>query len=191
MVFSVHANTVTITLFWSYSGNYNVQEGSVIQLVMFRTGSGHNPGSGVNNNFDAIGTYDGATVYDPYSVPNNHYIVYETAVEAKPNGYYAFIDITVVENYNRIYLRIFSEPIDSDMDITYSYWGLTALANRPAGKQPVTLVYSNFTGVTNHHQFGYNEPYFEVIPEPSTIRLIILGVLMFLGWKKCKYCYEH
>jgi len=118
MVFSVHANTVTITLFWSYSGNYNVQEGSVIQLVMFRTGSGHNPGSGVNNNFDAIGTYDGATVYDPYSVPNNHYIVYETAVEAKPNGYYAFIDITVVENYNRIYLRIFSEPIDSDMDIT-------------------------------------------------------------------------
>ena len=146
MVFSVHANTVTITLFWSYSGNYNVQEGSVIQLVMFRTGSGHNPGSGVNNNFDAIGTYDGATVYDPYSVPNNHYIVYETAVEAKPNGYYAFIDITVVENYNRIYLR---------------------------------------------NQFGYNEPYFEVIPEPSTIRLIILGVLMFLGWKKCKYCYEH
>lgn len=82
MVFSVHANTVTITLFWSYSGNYNVQEGSVIQLVMFRTGSDHNPGSGVNNNFDAIGTYDGATVYDPYSVPNNHYIVYETAVEA-------------------------------------------------------------------------------------------------------------
>jgi hypothetical protein len=46
---------VTIDLVWGFSPNYNIQEGSIVQVVAYRTGQGSNPSGGAANNFDEMG----------------------------------------------------------------------------------------------------------------------------------------
>ena len=132
-VFSANAVTISISLFWDYSNDYNIHDGSTIQLVMYTTLFGPGPGSNVNNNFDQIGTYNDEPVYDPYTVHSGHYLEYQTYVYADASGYHASINIVVLDLYNRLYLRIFEEHITPDMEITYSYWGLTPVVTRFLG----------------------------------------------------------
>ncbi len=190
-----YSYTIDVTLTWSLTGNYHIQDGSLIEVIMFRTGQGHNPPSGVGNNFDVIDYYDGVPSYDAFSVvPNNHHLVLTGNVAQSSSNYFFKTNFVILDNYNRIYFRIFSEPLTEDDYITYSYWGLTAAINRPGGKQPITIVMNNFVGVTNYNQFGQGIAPFEVIPEPPIARLVLYGFLVILLVKvfKNKYLiYRH
>ncbi len=184
-----NAFVVSVNLTWDYNQNYNIQEGSIVQIVMYRTGSGSTPGSGADNNFTEMGVYQEESTYDAFSTPLNHYIVYETTVQQGINNYFVIDSFSLLDNYNRVYIRIFDEPITPMDYVTYSYWGLTPVINRPAGQTPINIVYANFGGVTNYNQFG--QPYFEVIPDVPTGNLIVLGIIFFILWRSNKYYYEH
>jgi len=45
------AMTVNINLTWDLNQNYNVQEGSIVQIVAYRTGNGSNPTGDADDNF--------------------------------------------------------------------------------------------------------------------------------------------
>lgn len=190
MVLISSAMIVSINLTWDYNQNYNVQEGSIVQIVAYRTGTASNQSGGADNNFDVVGEYNDLPVYNVDSTPINHHIVYETQVDQGVNNYYVSESFELLENYNRIYIRIFSEEI-TDMDyVAYSYWGLTPIVNRPGGKKPIVLLYVNYNQITNQNYFT-TQDYFEVIPEVPTGNLIALGILSFLLWRMNKYYYER
>jgi hypothetical protein len=173
LVLSASALIVTIDLSWSLTPDYNVQNGSIVQVVAYRTGGGI-PGGGptADDNFMVTGEYMGESTYDAYSTTDSRYdIVYETTVEQDFN-YFVYEQFELLGNYNRIYIRIFDATNLSD-EITLSYWGLTPIVN--FNKKPVTLYYYNYDQINTENYFG--TPYFEVIPEPSTGSLIGLFLI--------------
>lgn len=184
LIIPVSALVVTIDLAWGLSPNYNVQEGSIVQVVAYRTGQGSNPQPGADNNFDVTGDYLGESTYDAYNTPFNHNIVYETTVNANLNNYFVLEQFELLANYNRIYIRIFSETSLPENGVRLSYWGMTPLNIIPQNGRPVTVYYNNFNRVTNENYFGTAQ-YFEVIPEVPTGNLIALGILSFVIWKIC------
>lgn len=173
LVLSASALIVTIDLSWSLTPDYNVQNGSIVQVVAYHTGGGI-PGGGptADDNFMVTGEYMGESTYDAYSTTDSRYdIVYETTVEQDFN-YFVYEQFELLGNYNRIYIRIFDATNLSD-EITLSYWGLTPIVN--FNKKPVTLYYYNYDQINTENYFG--TPYFEVIPEPSTGSLIGLFLI--------------
>jgi hypothetical protein len=48
------AMTVNINLTWDLNQNYNVQEGSIVQIVAYRTGNGSNPTGDADDNFTVL-----------------------------------------------------------------------------------------------------------------------------------------
>jgi len=185
LILPVSALIVTIDLAWGLYPDYNVQEGSIVQIVAYRTGQGSNLQPGADNNFDVTGEYLNESVFDAYTTPNNHNIVYETTVNANLNRYFVLEQFELLENYNRIYVRIFDATSLSDNEVTLSYWGLTTVNNIPQNGRPVTIYYNNFSGVTNQNYFG--TPYFEVIPEVPTGNLIAICLILFVITRICKH----
>jgi hypothetical protein len=115
--------------------------------------------------------YLGEPTYDAYSTPVNHDIVLETTIQAGAN-YFVYEQFELLGNYNRVYIRIFEATDLSNDNLVLSYWGITSWAN--VNKKPVTIYYNNFNRVTNENYFG--TPYFEVIPEPSTMNLMFFAL---------------
>lgn len=184
LILPASALIVTINLTWGLSPNYNVQEGSIVQVVAYRTGQGSNPVGGGANNFDITGEYLNESVFDAYTTPENHNIVYETTVNANINNYFVYEQFELLSNYNRIYIRIFESTSLQGDEVTLSHWGLTPVNTLPQNGRPTTVYYNNFNRVTNQNYFG--TPYFEVIPEVPTGNLIAICLILFVIMGICK-----
>ena len=212
------ALVVSVDIGWGYFGNsdmteadlianYALQEGSIVQIIMYDSSVSSAPGPNANDNFTLIGTHTGAAVpgdpnvapwneapteanvYDPESVPAGHLIAYTTtigpAVGGNANGYdwYSiYAQFSILDNYDSIYIRVFgATDFPHDGVVHASYWGISELG----GGEPVLEYWIvNFDDVTATEHVNY----FEVIPEPGSLGLFALGGigLWAVRWRRPK-----
>lgn len=173
---------ISINLMWNANHSPNIQEGSIVQVVAYSSAA-EPPVADPDESFDEVGN----EVYDPFSTPDGHDIVYETSFYRKGNTYRVNETFEIFGMYNWVYLRIFSAT-GFEEEITLSYWGLGSVSSIRSNK--TTSVYMNYNQINQQDYFGTE--YFEVIPEPQTGLLIFLmGPLLFLkagSRAKLKHC---
>lgn len=178
----------------SLISNYALQEGSIVQIIMYDSSVSGAPGPNANNNFDLFGTYVGPgipgdpnvdpwneapadnNVYDPDSVPDGHLIAYTTeigpAVGGNANGYdwyNIYASFQILDNYDSIYIRVFgATDFPHDGVVHASYWGISDVQSGGGALGTWYVTLGDVTA-TNHVN------YFEVIPEPGSLGLFALG----------------
>lgn len=198
-VHPAQALVVTVDLGWGYNqdvgGNdlleYNLQVGSVVQIIMYDSTVASAPGTDADDNFDITGDYGGpdlssepyssghvpedTTTYDPHSAPADHYIVYTDTVQAAPylddNGntwWQVFAQFEVLGNFDRLYVRVFGTDDIFEERYWASYWGLSDV------QEGTNLVGTWYVGPLDEITATHSN-YFEVIPEPGTMALFLLG----------------
>ena len=191
-VWCAQALVVTINLGWGYNqdvnGNnlsqYHLQEGSIIQIVMYDSSVSSPPGPDAIDNFEILGNnpsnpnnLDDTTVYDPTTTPAGHDIVHLAVVEVAEymddNGnvwWNTIINFTVAaSDYDRLYIRVFGATEFSHGTPEASYWGLSDVRERPDGTFHTWPI-----GIWDEIA-ATNTNYFEVIPEPGVMTLMVLG----------------
>ena len=157
---------IAINLAWNMNSSPNIMEGSIVQLVVYNSSDASPPVANASGSFDESGDNS----YDPFSTPENHDIVYETEFTTQGNTYRVHETYDLLGNYDRVYLRIFSSS-GFDEEVQLSYWGLGTVSSiKFHGK---TIVFMSYGQMDNENYFA--QPSFEVIPEPSTSLLTILG----------------
>jgi hypothetical protein len=167
---------IAINLVWNSNHSPNIMEGSVVQLIGYSSSEASPPVATAEDSFDEVGDNS----YNPYSTPENHEILYETAFVAQGNNFRVNETYNLLESYDRVYLRIFSST-NLDDEVYLSYWGLGAVSSvKPHGKTSVYMAYNEMTNQNN-----FTQPYFEVIPEPPVELLFLLGG-SFLYLSRCK-----
>lgn len=178
----------------SLTANYALQEGSIVQVIMYDSSASSAPGPNAINNFELIGTHVGAdvpgdpnvdpwdeaptdnNVYDPESAPAGHVIAYTTtigpAIGDNANGYdwyNIYASFQILDNYDSIYIRVFgATDFPHDGIVHASYWGISDVQSG-GGEFGTWYVAFDDTPATNHVN------YFEVIPEPGSLGLFALG----------------
>ena len=200
------AMVVTVDMGWGYDqdplGNsldpYNLQVGSIVQVVMYNSGTASAPGSDADDNFsDYYGNYPGAgiaaepypgtepanvpgdtTMYDPNSTPAGHVLVYTTTLQAAPytddNGntwWHIYAQFEVLGTYDSLYIRVFGATDFPPMEVVSSYWGLSEVQH---GSPVVGTWYLGLNGELDE-TMATRTNYFEVIPEPGSLSLLALG----------------
>ena len=208
------AMVVEVNLGWGYDAaggadlsDYNLQVGSIVQVVMYNSGTAGAPGSDANNNFpDYYGNYTGAgiaaepypgtepanvpgdtTQYDPNSPPAGHDIVYTGTIQASPylddNGniwYQMFAQFVVQGTYDSIYIRVFGATDFPPMEVVSSYWGLSeVLHGGPVADSWYVALNGELDEITANRT-----NYFEVIPEPASLALFALGGTALLAGRR-------
>ena len=173
---AVNANAMIMTLNLSWGFGQNIQEGSVVQVVAYRTGSGSAQTGGAVNNFEQDGEFLGLPYYNSESVvPQNHELIESFSVQENISGYFIFEQFEI-SYYNRIYLRIFDS---SDLEsASESSWGLTRAYIIPQNGKPYTITIRDFEP-TNTNLFGAGP--FEVIPEAGVLSLVSVGLVILTG----------
>jgi len=140
------ALVVTIDLGWGYNdgwatdaaaeagllSSYNLQEGSIVQVIMYDSATASAPGTDADDNFDIYGDYNGPdlyaepydsgaanipddiTLYDPESVvPSGHVLAYTTEIGdsiVRGNGdhwYNIYEQFEILGTYDSLYIRVF------------------------------------------------------------------------------------
>ena len=165
---------VTVDLIWNNPlSTYNLQEGSIVQIIAYDHRDASRPSNGAINNFNEIEN----NVFDSSTTPFNHDIVATSTLDDQTFHISFYLTDSI---YTRIYVRII-ESIDSDD--TLSYWGLTSVHNIPQNGHPWSTVWRNEYAEEQDTFAGTND-YFEVIPEPMTIVLVLTGIGFLLGYRK-------
>lgn len=170
MLFSTACSgmVVSIDLVWNRDlSNYDLMEGSVIQVVAYNAGA---PNPNPNNAFNE----HGMGVYDPYSTPDGHEILHSSSIGADidPGRRYEYVETFVsVMDYDYVYLRIFSSTGFSE-EIQLSYWRLGPVRTPSGG----TVYYGVNNFNPNRSDYFSTATYFEVIPEPSSAALLACGL---------------
>lgn len=178
LALSSSAMVVTVSLTWTRDLSvYNLQEGSIMQVVAYNRNNASAPGSGASSNFDI--TPDAS--YDPYTTPLNHNIVFQTSIE---NGR-VFDSFELLGNYDRLYIRMFQITDFGQDEVALSRWGLTQVRSVD---QSLSSIYFNWNNrPANNGPDPFRAPYFEVIPEPSTFGFMVLGGILLFVRKFVKY----
>jgi hypothetical protein len=211
------ALVVTVDLGWGYdagwtAGNaeqnlvdtYHLQEGSIVQVIMYDSAVGSPPGSAASDNFDVYGNYTGDPIdaepspeltgnqypdstiaYMPDTAPDNHVIAYTTQIGSAisdPGGYWynIYAQFEILGTYDRLYIRVFGATNFPAMTVVASHWGLSPvqIGTNIVGTWYVPLIDDTVANKTN---------YFEVIPEPGTMSLLAMGAAGLLaGWRRRK-----
>ncbi len=197
------ALVVTVDLGWGYNvaggadlSDYNLQVGSIVQVIMYNSGTTAGPGSDTDDNFTVnYGNYPGAgmdaepynpggggvhipgdtTQYDPNSVPAGHLLAYTATIQAAPylddNGntwYQIYAQFEVLGTYDSLYIRVFGATDFPPMEVVASYWGLSGVQH---GTNIIDTWYVGPLDNTTANRTNY----FEVIPEPGSLSLLVLG----------------
>lgn len=160
---------VTINLIWNYPlSTYNLEEGSIVQVITYDHKDSLKPIDGAINNFDEIEP----NVFDSNTTPFNHDIIATSTLDDETFS----ISFEILDSsYSRLYIRII-ESIDSDTSL--SHWGLTTVHNIPHNDRPWTTTW--YDTCANQETTFIGNNYFEVIPEPNIETLIILGLIMLI-----------
>ncbi len=194
---------VTVDLGWGYNAmantdlaDYNLQEGSIVQVIMYDSSdmSASAPGPDASDNFDIYGDYPGAgiaaepypgtepsnipgdtTTYRPDTAPDGHVIAYTThigsAINPNANGYdwyNIYAQFEILGTYDRLYIRVFGATNFPPLEIVSSYWGISSVQS---GTNIVGTWYVPPIDETTANRTNY----FEVIPEPGSMALLLLG----------------
>jgi hypothetical protein len=200
-VLPAQALVVTVDLGWGYNqdagGNslspYNLQVGSIVQVIMYNSATASAPGIDADDNFLTWGTYSGTpipaqpdpgggpapidtTVYDPESIAApGHVLAYTATIQEAPyldgNGntwWQIYAQFEILGTYDSLYIRVFGVTDFSNGEVISSYWGLS-------GVQTGTNVIGTWYVPIIDNTVAANLNYFEVIPEPGTVSLLILG----------------
>ncbi len=185
---------LTLDLRWSGGlQGYNLQEGSIIQVIGFKQGEGDPFNSGVASQFgDPYGktsdTTTSAAPYDSGHIPtdkdvylaNNtqggHEILYTGAIQSVGTWYGLYTQITV-DNYlyDTVYIRVFGATEIKEGEVTASYWGVSTPQTLSPSYATDTLAVTNLIAGSPN--------YFEVIPEPATVGLLGLGGVALAAWR--------
>ena len=196
---------VEVNLGWGYNAaggadlsDYNLQVGSIVQVIMYDSTTAGAPGSDTDDNFPIYyGNYPGAgiaaepypgtapanvpgdtTMYDPNSTPAGHVLAYTATIQAAPylddNGnvwYQMFAQFEVLGTYDSLYIRVFGATDFPNMEVVASYWGLSEVQH---GSPVVGIWYVGLNGELDETT-ATRTNYFEVIPEPGSLSLLALG----------------
>jgi hypothetical protein len=208
LVLPAQALVVTVDLGWGYNSmtdtdlnTYNLQEGSIVQVIMYNSATASAPGANANQNFGIYANYTGTgiaaepypgtepsnvpgdtTIYFPNSAPADHVIAYTTQiggplVDSNANGanwYNIYAQFEILGTYDRLYIRVFGATDFSQGEVISSYWGLSAVQN---GTNVIDTWYVDIIDDTVANKTNY----FEVIPEPGSLALFALGATGLLA----------
>ena len=200
MAVPARALLVTVNLGWTAPlSNFNLQEGSVIQIIMYdSTGSYPDPADPEANFGSPFGTYGGdpplyadpfdsgtqhipesTAAYDPLGTPEGHIIAYTTSIGANLGGWYNTIaQFEVLGTYDRLYIRVFGTTEIGQQGFWASYWGLSDVYTNTGS------VYTWFVDPIDNVA-ATNKNYFHVIPEPGTMALSVLGAFgLWIGRRR-------
>lgn len=175
------ALVVTVDLGWGWDAtantdlsDYNLQEGSIVQIILYDSAMALPPGTEADDNFDifSAGT---PTVYDPITAPDGHVIAYTTQIGSpiNPNAngydwYNIYAQFEILGTYDSLYVRIFGMTNFPDGVAAESYWGLSEV------QTGTNIVGTWYVGPLDEIT-PTNLAYFEVIPEPGSLALLALG----------------
>ena len=199
------ATLMIVDIGWGYFGNsdmdnasltqnYALQEGSIVQIIMYDSTASSAPGPDADDNFNLFGSYTGPSipgdpnvdpwdeapsdnnVYHPNTVPLGHVIAYTTsigpAIGGNANGYdwyNIYASFLMLDNYDSIYIRVFgATDFPSDGEAHASYWGISDVQSGGGGIGTWYVTYNDVTAADHVN-------YFEVIPEPGSLGLFALG----------------
>lgn len=193
------ALVVTIDLGWGYPGggslsDYNLQEGSIVQVIMFNSATANDPGLLVDDNFEIQGEYTGDplsaepyssghevtgdyTTYDPYSVVEpGHVIAYTTHIGPAVDGWWnVYAQFQILGTYDSLYIRVFgATEFPQGGGVLASYWGLSEV------QTGTNIIDTWYVGPLDDVEAVHSN-YFEVIPEPGTMALFLLGGAGLIG----------
>jgi hypothetical protein len=179
---------------------YNLQEGSIVQIIMYNSADYPSlvfTGGAPNQNFDNFGNYDGtgldaepynpggggahvpgdSTIYMPETTPAGHVIAYTTtigdSINTGPLGTYwynIYAQFEVLGTYDSLYVRVFGATNFPQGEVIASYWGLSTVQTNTG----VIGTWYVPVGSLDNVQAPYRN-YFEVIPEPGSMALFMLG----------------
>ena len=199
------ATLMIVDIGWGYFGNsdmdnasltqnYALQEGSIVQIIMYDSTASSAPGPDADDNFNLFGSYTGPSipgdpnvdpwdeapsdnnVYHPNTVPLGHVIAYTTtigpAIGDNANGYdwyNIYASFQILDNYDSIYIRVFgATDFPADGVVHASYWGISDVQSGGGGIGTWYVTYNDVTAADHVN-------YFEVIPEPGSLGLFALG----------------
>lgn len=162
------AAVVTVSLTWSGNlSSYNLQEGSIVQIVAYDHRDASKPPSTAAGNFEEISP----NIYNPETFSDEHFMVYETYIAGNS------INVSFnMSGFTRIYIRVFEQT--SFEEESLSNWGLSSIRNIPQNGHPWSTAWANVSaGRENTFSTGV---YFEVIPEPTTLWLALFGAVCII-----------
>ena len=189
MPVSARALLVTVNLGWSSPlSNYNLQEGSVVQIIMYDSSSTYpDPGDPADNFGNPTGAYGGddlyaapytsgsqhvpdeTDTYNPLNTPDGHIIAHTTQIGAEAGGFYNVVaQFEVLGTYDRLYIRVFGTTDVYQQGYWASYWGISDVYTNTGS------IYTWFVDPIDNTA-ATNKNYFYVIPEPGTMALGLLG----------------
>lgn len=183
------ALVVTVDLGWGYPGggslaDYNLQEGSIVQVVMYNSATALPPGTDTDDNFDIYSdmgtntipaqpstntTPTDTTIYFPDTTPDGHVIAYTTQIGPAVDGWWnIYAQFEILGTYDSLYIRVFGAT-DFPQGVPVStYWGLSGVQT---GTNIIDTWYVPYIDNTT----ATNLAYFEVIPEPGSLALLVTG----------------
>ena len=187
---------VTVDLGWGYPGgaslaDYNLQEGSIVQVIMYNSANASAPGPDASDNFPSdtgYGTYGGpgisaepypgtepanvptdSNIYRPEAIPEGHTIAYTTHIGAAVDDWWhIYAQFEILGTYDRLYIRVFGATDFPSGDVWASYWGISDVQ---VGTNIVDTWYVDPIVEVD----APNANYFEVIPEPTSMASFLLG----------------
>ncbi len=207
---AAHAMLLELQFHWDASQDsdllaYNLQKGSIIQVIAFNsteTDTYKPPaGASTQDNWDTVGnqferygqTSESASaapygtghvpgssdVYLADTTPKGHEIKYTGSIQNLDGWYGLYTQIQIDnEAYDTVYIRVFGATSFEQGEVTASYWGISATT-----KLDPTFQFQNWT-LENVKAPDENANYFEVIPEPATIGLLVLGGCALAAWRR-------
>ena len=193
---------------------YNLQVGSIVQVIMYNSANSSPPGSTAAGNFEFYSSaysgdpvfaepYDSgaeniptdSTTYKPETVPDGHIIVGEFSIQQSDylddqgDVWYQVIEqFEVLGDYDRLYVRVFGATEFPPMVVVASYWGLSDVQERPGG--PDLSYWIIGPGVIDDIAVT-NKNYFEVIPEPGSLALLALGTVGLWAGRRRRHEIPH
>jgi len=183
------ALVVTVDLGWGYpSGHtlseYNLQEGSIVQVVMYNSATASPPGTATDDNFDIYSdmgtntipaqpstntTPTDTTIYFPETTPAGHVIAYTTQIGPAVDGWWnIYAQFEILGTYDSLYIRVFGATDFPEGEAVSTYWGLSGVQT---GTNIIDTWYVPYIDNTS----ATNLAYFEVIPEPGSLALFMTG----------------
>lgn len=172
---------------------YNLQEGSIIQVIAYKGEGGVSPDV-VDQFGDAYGHATDTASAEPFdsghdlgpgdvyladNTQEGHTILYTGSVHQYSSWYGLYTQITVDDYmYDHVYIRIFGATEFPQGTNVASYWGVSTPIKVDPDFQTQTYRLTNPTNLLEYANW------FEVIPEPATLGLLGLGGCALAVWRR-------